>query len=369
MTTYRVYIGTYTNKESKGVYLSEFDSETGELAPVRLVAELEMPTWVSIHPDGRTLYAAHDLPETSVGGQADGGPEGAISAFRIDSESGNLTFKGQQSSMAVTPCHLAFDATARYIMVANFRGVEGGVVAMYPLGADGELLPASCTVQHRGSSVHPKRQAGPHAHSVTICPNNRFAYAADLGADKVFIYRMDLERGQLVPNDPPSVSLAAGAGPRHFAFNPNGRNAYVINEVDSTMTAFAWDAKTGALNEIQTLPTLPEGEWVDKSHCADVHISADGRHLYGSNRGHDSIALFYIDEATGLMTPGQRAPSLGGWPRNFLIAPSGRHMVVANQEGDNLVTFDVDSGTGELTPTECSIPAPSPVCVQLTPIK
>ena len=364
MAAYHVYIGTYTTRGSEGVYLGRFDDDTGQVKVLSLAAKLENPTFLAVHPSGRTLYVAHDAPGTTVP-EVDGAPEGAVSAFAIDSGSGALSALGQQQpSMGVTPCHVSIDATGRYLMVANFRGVEGGTVAMLPIQDDGSLGAPTCQVQHEGSGPHPTRQTGPHAHSITPAPSNRFAYAADLGIDKVLIYRMDLELGQLVPNDPASVSVAPGAGPRHFAFHPSAKFAYLINEIDNTMTAFAYDAERGALSEIETVSTLPEG-FTDTSHCADVHVSASGRFVYGSNRAHDSIVVFRVDQASGRLALVEHVPSQGGWPRNFALSPSGAYLIAANQNGDNLVTFAVDSDSGRLTPTGCDVEVPAPVCLAL----
>ena len=366
MTAYHVYIGTYTTRGSEGVYLGRFDQDTGQVELLNLAARLENPTFLAVHPAGQALYVVHDAPGTAVP-EVDGAPEGAVSAFAIDAESGALSFLGQQPSKGVTPCHVSIDATGRYLMVANFRGANGGTVAMLPIQDDGSLAPPSCTIQHQGSGPHPARQAGPHAHSITPAPSNRFAYAADLGIDKVLIYRMDLEQGRLLPHDPPSVSVAPGAGPRHFAFHPSGEFAYLINEISNTMTAFAYDAAGGSLSEIETVSTLPDG-FDDVSHCADVHISASGEFVYGSNRGHDSIVIFRVDQESGKLSLVEHVPTQGGWPRNFCLSPSGAYLIAANQEGDNLVTFAIDPESGRLTPTGCNIKVPAPVCLALLEI-
>lgn len=354
-----VYLGTYTRGEStsEGVYSCAFDTDSGSLSPLKLAARVENPSFLALHPTRPYLYATNEL------GEREGGrPAGGLSAFVMDGD-GGLTFLNREPSHGTSPAYVCVEATGRYALVANYGT---GNLAMLPIRSDGSLGPASDVVQHEGSSVHPQRQRGPHAHSVIADPRNRFALAADLGLDKVLVYRMDLEGGTLEPNDPPWATVAAGQGPRHLAFHPNGRYLYLINEIGSTLTAFAWDGERGALEEIGTVSTLPEG-WAGTNYCADVHVARDGRFVYGSNRGHDSIAVFAVDGATGMVTPVGYEPTLGEWPRNFRLSPDGRWLLAANQNTDNLVVFRVDPDGGALERVGRELQVPRPVCVLFAP--
>ncbi len=354
-----VYIGTYTRGESKGIYLYRLNPDTGELGPAGEPVAAVNPSFLVLHPNGRTLYAVTEA------GRWQGKPTGAVAAFARDAATGALTPLNQQESHGRSPCHLGVDAAGKCLLVANYGT---GTVAVLPIAADGSLRPASHTVQHEGSSAHPKRQRGPHAHSFTIAPDSRFAFAADLGIDKLMIYQLDAEAGRLTPNPAcPHAALAPGAGPRHFAFHPSARYAYVINELDSTVTAFSYDAATGTLRTIQTVSTLPTG-YTGTNSCADIHVGASGRWLYGSNRGHDSVAVFAIDSASGQLTPVGHQSTGGKTPRNFAIDPTGTLLLAANQNSDNVVVFKLDPDTGLPAPTGHSIAVPKPVCVKIVPV-
>jgi 6-phosphogluconolactonase len=349
-----VYVGTYTGAKSKGIYLFALDPHTGALTPRGLAAETVSPSFLALHPRGRFLYAANEV------GSFAGKPGGAVSAFAIDAASGKLALLNQQSSGGGGPCHLVVDRAGRNVLVANYGG---GSVAVLPVGKDGALGALSATMQHAGSSVNPQRQKEPHAHSINLDPANRFALAADLGLDKVLIYRFDPRKGTLQPNDPPFASLKPGAGPRHFAFHPKGRYAYVINELDSTITAFAYDKKRGVLDRLQSVSTLPTG-FAQASYTAEVQVHPSGKFLYGSNRGHDSIAVFAIDSKTGKLRPVEQEPTQGKTPRNFGIDPSGSFLLAANQNSDTIVVFRIDPQSGALAPTGQTVETPVPVCVK-----
>jgi 6-phosphogluconolactonase len=256
---------------------------------------------------------------------------------------------------------VSVDHAGRNVLVANYGG---GSVSVLPIGDDGRLGEATAFIQHEGSSVDPRRQTAPHAHSINVDPDNRFAFVADLGLDRVMIYRFDSQQGTLAANDPPWASVAPGAGPRHFAFQPGGRFAYVINELQSTVTAFAYDAARGALQEIQTLPTLPD-DFSGSNTTAEIQVHPSGRFLYGSNRGHDSIAVYAIDADSGRLRFVEHESTQGDLPRNFGIDPSGRFLLAANQGSDSVVVFRIDGATGALTPTGQSIEVASPVCVRM----
>jgi 6-phosphogluconolactonase len=356
-----VYIGTYTRREahvlgkSEGVYIGRFDPAAGTLAVVGKAPGVDNPSYVALHPSGRYLYAANEV------GDFDGKSSGAISAFAIDLATGGLTLLNQQASHGAAPCHLCVDQTGQYVLAANYGG---GSAVVLPVQADGRLSEASDVIQHHGSSVNPRRQGEAHAHSINLDPANQRAYVADLGLDKIMIYRLDLAQGKLSPNNPPWAQVKAGAGPRHFAFHPNGRYAYVINELDSTITAFAYDEAHGSLTDLQTLSTLPD-DFSGTSHCADVHVHPSGKFVYGSNRGHDSIAIFTVDQATGKLNPAGHESTQGKVPRNFAIDPTGAYLLAANQNSDNIVIFKIDQDTGRLTPTGQTAMVPTPVCIKL----
>jgi 6-phosphogluconolactonase len=237
-------------------------------------------------------------------------------------------------------------------------------VAILPVQDDGRLGEATDVVQHQGTSVNPQRQEGPHAHSITVDPTNRYAFAADLGLDKIMIYRLDLTRGKLQPNDEPWAQVHAGAGPRHFAFHPNGHYAYVINEIDSTLTAFTYQSTNGTLRTVQTVSTIP-GDFSGTNYCADIHVAPSGKFVYGSNRGHDSIVTFATDETTGKLTCVGHESTQGRTPRNFTIDPTGTFLLAANQSTDTIVTFRIDQQTGKLLSTGHVTEVPTPVCVQV----
>ena len=349
---WHVYIGTYTAGESEGIYLLELDLDTGELTQHGLAGEADNPNFLALHPTEPLLYAVGRMPD------GEGGTQGALGAFRIDAESGRLTAVNQASSIDGGPCHIAVDRAGRHVAAANYGGGSFLVRAIEDGGGVGET---TGHVQHEGSSVHP-RQQNPHAHAVDFAPDGRFLFVTDLGIDKVMIYRYDSETGAVEPNDPPYAEVAPGAGPRHFDFHPSGDFAYVINELDNTVTAFAYDAETGSLETIHTVPTLPE-DFEEDNTTAEVRVHPSGRFLYGSNRGHDSIAVFEIDETTGELTPAGHASTQGNTPRNFNVDPSGQYLLAANQNSDNVVVFRIDPGTGMLEPTGGEAEVPSPVCV------
>jgi 6-phosphogluconolactonase len=350
-----VYIGTYTRGKSEGIYLYYMDKSTGSLEFASVAGGIENPAFLAIHPQQIYLYAVNEV------GQFAGKPGGAVSAFAIDSETGELTLLNQQSSQGPGPCHLSVDHTGQYVLVANY---SGGSVSVLPINSDGKLGEATDFVQHEGSSVNPRRQEKPHAHSIMVDESNRYAFVPDLGMDKIMIYRLNLTEGKLEPNDEPWAKVKAGAGPRHFDFHPNGKYAYVINELDNTLIAFAYDAARGSLREIQTISTLRE-DFSGTSYCADVHVSPSGKFVYGSNRGHDSIAIFGIDEDTGRLTCAGYEPTQGKMPRNFAIDPTGAFLLAANQDSDNVVVFRIDRQTGSLKSTGSMIEVPKPVCVKM----
>jgi len=358
---YLVYVGTYTGPKSKGIYAFRFNPSTGESKALGLVAEIASPSFLAIAPNERFLYAVNEVDQ--VGGKKGG----ALSAYAIDRSTGKLTFLNQVSSGGSGPCYVAVDKTGKCALVANYNG---GSVAALPIKEDGSLGEATAFIQHTGSSVDKERQEGPHAHSINPSPDNRFAIAADLGLDELLVYRLDPAKGTLAPNDPPFAKVNPGAGPRHFSFHPSGKFAYAINEMQSTVTAFSYDAAKGVLQDIQTLSTLPEDyKGKAENSTAEVQVHPSGKFLYGSNRGHDSIAVFSIASGKGTLTAVERVPTTGKTPRNFRIDPTGSYLFAENQDSDNIVIFRIDAKTGRLTATGKVLEVASPVCVKFVTAK
>jgi len=350
-----VYVGTYTRGRSEGIYVYRLDPSSGALEFASKATGLNNPSFLAIDPAQRYLYSVNEVSEFA------GKPTGAVSAFSIDHKTWELAYLNTESSLGAGPCYLTVDQTGRFVLVANY---SSGSVCALPIQDDGKLGEATGFVQHHGSSVNPRRQKGPHAHSIVLDPANRYAFAADLGLDKIMIYKFDSTHGKLKPNDVPWAKVKDGAGPRHFAFHPSCRYAYLINELDNTLIAFAYDETHGMLRELQTVPALPE-DFAGRSYCADVHVHQSGRFVYGSNRGHDSIVIYGIDESTGKLTYVDHEPTQGKNPRNFAIDPTGTFLLAANQDSDNIVTFHIDQKTGRLTSTGNVAEVPTPVCLKM----
>jgi 6-phosphogluconolactonase len=358
-----VYVGTYTEPirfgtgrvlqgKGEGIYVYRLDQASGALEPLSQT-ESTNPSYLALDPTGRFLYAVNELK--TYEGQA----SGTVSAFAVDGATGALQLLNRRLTGGTDPCHVVVNRDGTHVFVANFMS---GSVCVLPVCDDGSLGEASDFIQHRGWSCDPVRQAGPHAHSVTLDPANRFALVPDLGLDRLLVYGFDRRRGTLAPADVPWIVTTPGAGPRHVAFHPGGAFAYLINELDSTVLALSYDATTGMLKERQTVPTLPDG-FEGTSTCADVHVSRSGAFLYGSNRGHDSLVIYAIDPPTGRLTYVGHEPTRGRTPRSFGIDPASRFLLVANQDSDAIVTFRVDPSTGTLAPTGRVTPVPTPVCV------
>ena len=350
-----VFVGTYTEKEgsqSKGIYVYQLDPSSGELTFKWEAAGILNPSYLEIHPQRNFIYAVNEVQ--SFGGQEGGG----VSALSFDTRSGELDLFNAYSSQGKDPCYVSIEQTGRYAMVANY---SGGNAAMLPILKDGKLGPASDVVQHSGSSIHPERQTAPFVHSIVPDPTNRFAVVADLGADKVVIYEMDLEQGKLKKHA--EVNVKPGSGPRHTIFHPNGQYLYLINELNSTLIVYRYDREAGSLQELQTISTLPEG-FEGENLCADLHIS--GSYLYASNRKHDTIAWYLIDENTGQLTYQGEVPSGGKEPRGFAIDPTGSFLLAANERSDNIVIFQIDAATGKLLKTGLEVKLSHPVCVKFT---
>ena len=350
-----VFVGTYTENEgsqSKGIYVYRMDSSSGELTFQWEAKGIVNPSYLEIHPRQRFLYAVNEVQAFS--GQTGGG----VTALSVDPKSGELHVLNAYSSQGKDPCYISIEQTGRFTLVANY---SSGNAAMFPIQADGQLGPATDVVQHSGSSIHPERQTAPFMHSIVPDPTNRFALAADLGTDKLVLYEMDLENGKLKKQT--EVRVKPGSGPRHTIFHPNGGYLYLINELSSTLTVFRYDSDAESLEELQTISTLPEG-FEGQNLSADVHITPDGKYLYASNRGHDSIVCFLIDQTTGQLTYRHHTATGGKEPRNFAIDPTGTFLLAANQSSHNIVTFRINPESGELSSTGNEIIVSMPVCVK-----
>jgi 6-phosphogluconolactonase len=352
---YLVYVGTYTTKqESKGIYAYNFNPATGEFTSIGLAAETTDPSFVAVHPNGKYLYAVNEV------GDFNGQKSGAISSFEIDHKSGKLKFLNQVSTHGAGPCFVSLDKDGRFVLVANY---DGGSVATFEIEPDGSLSLAKGFVQHAGNGVDKERQEGPHAHWIGISPDNRFALVADLGLDDVLVYKFDDVQGKLTPHTPPYAQVKGGSGPRHLAFAPNGKFAYLVTEMASTVVAFSWNAEKGTLNTLQTLPMLPK-DYNGVKEAAEITVHPNGKFVYASNRGSaNSIAAYKVDGAKGTLTPIGIFPTGGKIPRHFTIDPTGKFLIAANADSNNLVTFKIDEATGALTPTGKEVSVPSPQCI------
>ena len=343
------FVGTYTRDGSEGIYVCDYQTGTGTLSRLG-TAKLNNPSFVALHPSGHFLYAINEISEFN------GEKVGSITALAI-SATGGITPLNCRSVGGPGPCHLCIDATGQYALVANYGG---GSVCVLPIGEDGSLGEASDFIQHHGSSVNERRQKEPHAHSINLDAQNRFAYVADLGMDTVLVYELHLETGTLSLAH--TIAVSPGEGPRHFDFHPNGKFAYLINEIGNTITAYQCDAVSGLLTEMQSVPSLPK-DFAGTSHTADIHVSPDGRFVYGSNRGDDSIVIYAIGADGKLILVGHE-PTGGKNPRNFAIDPSGNFLHAANQDTDTIVTFRIDKKSGTLEKTGEMTGLSRPVCIK-----
>ncbi len=357
---YLLYVGTYTEdgSKSKGIYAYRFDPETAEITPVGLAAETINPSFLAVDPNHRFLYAVNEVATFK------GQKSGAVSAFTIDRATGKLTLLNQVASKGADPCYITVDKTGKYVLVANYTG---GSVTVFPVAEDGRLGEATAFVQHTGQGANPERQEGPHAHSIDLSPDNRFAVVDDLGLDQSIVYRFDTAKGSLIPSGPQFGKADPGAGPRHFAFHPNGKFAYVINEMGSSVSAFSFDGSAGVLHPLQTISTLPKG-FAEHNDDAEIEVHSSGKFLYASNRGHDSIAVFAIDADKGTLSLIDDVPTKGKTPRSFEIDPTGSLLFAENEKSNNIVVFRIDSQTGRLTATGKVLEVAEPVCVKFVEI-
>lgn len=352
-SSYLVYFGTYTGPLSKGIYAYRYTSGTGKLDSLGVAAEIQRPSWVTVHPNHKVLYAVSELGNN-------GQSVASITSYTINPQTGMLTKLNTVPSGGGGACHLAVDKTGHALMVANYGT---GSVASFRLEPDGHIGDRVSLMQHSGSGPDQKRQRGPHAHAVVLSPDERFLFVPDLGLDKIMIYKLDAATATLTPNDPPFAAVKPGSGPRHFAFAPNGKFAYALSEMGSLVTAFSYDAARGALTQIQAISTLP-ADFKGENDSAEVGLDATGRHLYASNRGDNSIAVFSVDKSKGTLKMIQRVPTQGKTPRNFALSPEGRYFFAENQDSNNVVPFKVDRGKGTLTQSGQVLEVGAPVCMK-----
>ena len=355
-----IFVGTYTESEgsqSEGIYVYRMETSSGQLTFDSVKKGIINPSFLEIHPQQNFLYAANEVD------RFDDQPGGGVSAFNINSASGESVLLNVQSSHGEHPCYVSIERTGRFALVANY---SSGSIAMLPIQTDGRLGAATEVIQHSGSSIHPERQNGPHAHCILPDPTNRFAVAVDLGLDKLMIYRTDLEQGKLHYHA--DVRVHPGAGSRHLTFHPKGPYAYLINELDSTVTAYRYHSEAGLFEELQIISALPN-DFNGENLCADIHVSPDGKYLYASNRGHDSIVYFLINQDSGRLTYLNHVSTEGREPRNFAIDPSGNFLLVANQKTDTIVTFKIDSDTGQLSRSGYQEELSMPVCIKFAHLR
>ncbi len=349
-----VFISAFAAGENGAIHAYQLDLDTGKLKLVHRTTNAN-PFYLAVSPKQKFLYSIH---AKQFGGKE---PE-QVAAYEIAGRTGQLKLLNRQSALGSAACYLDVDATGKTVLVANY---STGSVASLPVQEDGSLGKASSFIQHAGASVDPARQKEPHAHCIVVSPDNRFVYAADLGLDQVLSYRLDPAKAKLTPNRQPFVRTPPGAGPRHLTFHPTGKQVYVINELSNSVTLFECDANSGILIEKQTISTLPK-DFVGKSYCADLKITPNGRFLYGTNRGHDSIAAFRLGE-NGRLTLLGIEPSLGKGPQNLAITPDGRLLLCANLPGNNVAVFLIDQKTGRLTSVATPVSMPSPSCIKVLP--
>jgi 6-phosphogluconolactonase len=358
-----VYIGTFKGDTSKGIYAWRFDSESGAMEPLGLMAEASRPLFLALHPNRRFLYAV------SRPSPVERTHQGVVLAYSIDSHSGKLTALNSLPSGGIDPAYISVDKTGHNVLVANYGSNSGqGAVAVFPIKKDGSLAETSESIHYTGKGVHPQRQQGPHSHAIDAAPDNHFVIVTDLGLDMLFVYRFDAGEGRLWANNPPLATLPPGAGPRHIVFHPSSRWLYVVNEIQSTITTFAYGARAGTLTHLQTISTLPK-EFSGASSAAEIRLHPNRKFLYGLNRGHDSVASYAIDPKTGMLTLLELVSTQGKTASNFNIDPSGSWLIAANQGSDSLVVFRLDQNSGKLQATGKSFQVGTPSCVSFLPLK
>lgn len=360
-SNYLVYVGTQTEGGSKstGIYAYRYNKATGQITSLGLAAETTNPSWITLHPNGRFLYAVSEVSNYQ------GPNSGGVIAFSIDRATGKLTFLNEVASRGASPCYLTVDRSGKYLLVANYAG---GSIAVFPILADGRLGPSSDLVQHSGHGANAVRQEGPHPHSADLSPDDHFVFVDDLGLDKLFSYGFDANTGKLTGLTTHPAEFEPGAGPRHFILHPSGKFAYVLEEMHSKVVAFATNPQDGSFRQLQSISTVPS-DFTAHNDAAELEIHPSGRFLFASNRGQDTIAVFAIDSVKGTLTPLAYTPTGGKTPRTFEVDPAGELLFAANQHSDNIVIFKIDQKTGGLTPTGHVVDIASPVCVKFLSVK
>lgn len=346
-----VFAGSYAEAEESGVYVYAFDEESGTLTLSDEFDGLKNPTFLNVDGDRSLLYSISETVNQN------GQKVGEAAAFSIDAVKGSIRLINREITVDSTTCHIQRDADSRFLTVTSYHGGMIGLFSITEEGAIGRKLDVQ---QHEGSSLHPERQDRPHPHSTFYSPDGRYLLVPDLGLDRIITYAIDKANEKLIYHG--EAALHPGAGPRHLSFHPNGKFVYVINEVDSTITSFTYDKETAQLATKETVSTLPIA-FKEENSCAEIKVSGDGKYLYGSNRGHDSIVIFAIDEQTGFLKLVQHVPVEGGHPRHFALTPNGRYLLAANRDANNIVTFKVDQENGNLQYTGNSVTVSKPVCV------
>ena len=351
-----LYVGAYAEGENEGIYIYKFDATDGDLKYISTAKGVVNPSYLAIHPKNNLLIAVNET------GEYEGKKSGSVSSFEIDPENGSLRQLSQVLSGGGAPCYVSINKSATLAFVANY---SGGNVSVFPITDNGNLMPYTILKQHSGSGPK-KSQSGPRAHAFVLDPKENYILAVDLGIDKVISYAFDKKSGVL--NAQSELDFAKGAGPRHLTFHPNKKLAFVISELNSTITSCTYDAKLGKLSSVMTVNTVPD-DFEGDSYCADIHVSPNGKFLYGSNRGHDSIVIFKIDQKTGKLSHVEHHSVNGKWPRNFMIDPTGKFLLAANQHSNNIVVFKIDAETGKLRANGVEVEVSKPVCLKMMAIK
>lgn len=349
-----VFISAFAPGEKGAIHAYKMNPQTGELKFVERTPDVEHPFFLAVSPDNKFLYSIH------APGKFSGKDNEFVSAFALEGRTGKLKLLNRQSSQGTASCYLDIDKSGKAVVVANYTT---GSVASLPVKEDGSLGEPETFIQHTGSSINPQRQKEPHAHCSVISPDQKFVFAADLGLDKILAYRLNPETAELTPAAQPFVRTIPGAGPRHLTFHPDGKQMYVINELKNSITEFDYNPESGMLIEGQTISTLPE-DFTGTSHCADLKFTPDGKFLYGTNRGHDSIAAYQVDDQ-GKLTLIEITPSLGKGPQNLAVTADGNFLICANMPGNNVVVFQIDAKSGKLSPAGDPVEIPSPSCIMI----
>jgi 6-phosphogluconolactonase len=354
LTSLDFFVGNFGIGQDGRIYFCRLDLKSGEISLIKENRGIDNPSFIEIDSSNRFLYAVN---ETEKSENYSGG---FVSSFAIKRDDGSLRFINRQPTLGGSPCYITSDPADKFLLITNY---SGGSIIVFPLLDAGNIGQNISFIQNTGRSVNPDRQKSPHPHSIFLSPDCHYAFVPDLGLDKILIYRFDQKSGKLTSNPFPYISLNPGAGPRHLTFHPFLKFAYCINELNSTITGFRYKPMNGKLTAIQTISTLPE-DFHGENYCADIHIHPDGKFLYGSNRGHNSIACYSLDQSKGKLKMTGCASTQGEWPRNFAIDPSGQYLLAANQRSNNIFTFRINKETGELTPTVFSIEINQPVCIR-----